>query len=116
MHCFTNFDIVYQATNEGPYGKRHEREQPSTDAIPMHEWLAQLPMEVGKKMSTECAGEIKEAAAAADSSSSTGSSLQGAEVPGYTYVFCSVFFLSFLVVCLSLSLSPIHLLLPACIL
>jgi hypothetical protein len=99
MHCFTNMDIVYQATNEGPYGKRHEREQPSADAIPMHEWLAQLPMEAGKKMNTECAGEIKQqqqqqqqqqAAAAASAGSSTGSALQGAEVPGYTYCDAAV--------------------------
>lgn len=80
MHCFTNMDVMYEADNAGPEGKRHVKD-PGQKELSMRDWLAQLPLTVGETVSTECVGALRES----DISSSEEESGGAAEVDAYTY-------------------------------
>ena len=78
MHCFTNFNIMYSTTNEGPYGKRGPPDQPAQEGdLSLREWLEQVPLAQGEKMTTECAGESE--------MPPPYPTLKGTEVPRYSY-------------------------------
>lgn len=77
MHCFTNMDVLYKATNAGPEGKRHVKE-PGRGDLSLRDWLAQLPLSLGQNISTECVGDLK-------NSEKLQRATKGAEVKAYTY-------------------------------
>ena len=78
MHCFTNFNILYTTTNEGPYGKRRT-DEPSEGDLSLVDWLSQVPLQQGQSINSECAGEVQ------DPPPYNVNNWKGAEVPRYSY-------------------------------
>lgn len=76
MHCFTNMDVMYKATNAGPDGHRNPSD-PAPDDLTLRDWLEQLPLSTGEKASTECAGQVQDSLSV--------EALSGGDVSAYTY-------------------------------
>lgn len=76
MHCFTNMNVMYTATNAGPEGHRNPND-PTPDDLSLRDWLAQLPLSKGAQASTECAGQLQD--------SQSIDALNSGEVSAYTY-------------------------------
>ena len=76
-HCFTNFNVMYTANNEGPYGKRSS-DEPSEGNLTLVDWLSSVPLEQEQSINTECAGK-------SEIPPPYNQNLKGVEVPSYSY-------------------------------